>query len=82
MNYGSLNHQAPALCLQPEGGPVEEIGLLLEPSLLKRLEEAAQEQSMSVASLIRLLLREFLHPPAAAKESSGSTPVSIMYIQD
>ena len=50
-----------------EDGSVEEISLLLEPSLLERLKELAEVQGMAAASLIRRLLREFLHHPAAGQ---------------
>jgi hypothetical protein len=55
-----------------EGGTVVEIGLLLEPSLLEGLEEVAQEQGMAAASLIRRLLRDFLHHPAASQRIAGT----------
>lgn len=48
----------------PESGAVLEIRFLLEPTLLERLEEAADEQGMAAVSLIRRILREFLHHPA------------------
>ena len=48
-------------------GTIQEISLLLEPSLLERLEEVAEEQGMAAASLIRRLLRDFLHHPAVGQ---------------
>jgi hypothetical protein len=47
-----------------EGGTVVEINLLLEAALLERLDEVANERGMAVASLIRRLLRKFLHHSA------------------
>lgn len=48
-----------------EGGAVEEVSLLIERSLLEELEVVAEAQDMAAASLIRRLLREYLHHPAA-----------------
>jgi|SRR5579875_1213950 len=57
-----------------KNGAVEEISLLLEPSLLKRLEEVAEEHGMTAASLVRCLLRSFLQHPATGQGISGSSP--------
>ena len=42
-------------------GPVVEVELLLEPWLLTALEEAAGEQGLTPAALVRRLLRDFLY---------------------
>lgn len=55
-----------------ESGTVEEINLLLEPSLLERPEAVAEAQGMAAASLIRRLLREYLNHPTAYQRISGS----------
>jgi hypothetical protein len=55
-----------------EGGSVVEILLLLEPSLLERLERIAEEQGMAAASFIRRLLRAFLHHSAAGQRIPGA----------
>ncbi|HEY7312826.1 MAG TPA: hypothetical protein VH643_25910 [Gemmataceae bacterium] len=54
-----------------EGGSVVEISLLLEASLLEGLDEVAEEQGIAAASLIRRLLREFLHHPAYGQRIPG-----------
>ncbi len=42
-------------------GPVVEVDLLLEPWLLTALEQAAEEQGLTPAALVRRLLRDFLY---------------------
>jgi hypothetical protein len=65
-----------------EGSIVEEVSLLLEPSLLERLEKVAGEHGMAAASLIRRLLREFLHHSVPTNESPELAPVSIPRLLD
>ncbi len=55
-----------------EGGTVVEIGLLLEPALLERLEEVAEEHGVAAACLIRCLLRDFLHHPNTGQRIPGA----------
>lgn len=57
-----------------KAGAVEEISLLLEPSLLKKLEEVAEEHGMTAAKLTRCILRSFLHHSATGQGISGSGP--------
>ena len=52
---------------------VEEVNLLLEPSLLKGLKEVAEDHGMTAASLFRYLLRSFLHYPSTGQGVSGSS---------
>ncbi len=42
------------------GDAVVEVSILLESRLMKRLEAAARAQGMSVGTLVRSLLRDFL----------------------
>jgi hypothetical protein len=57
-----------------EDDAVEEISLLLEPTLLNRLEEVAEQHGMTAASLIRSLLRNLLDNPATGQGISGCGP--------
>lgn len=41
--------------------PIVEVNLLLEPWLLTALEQAAGEQGLTPAALVRRLLRDFLY---------------------
>ena len=61
-----------------DSGTVEEICLLLEPSLLERRESVAEAQGMAAALLIRRPLRKYLYHATAYQRipvagSSGNT---------
>jgi hypothetical protein len=49
---------------------------------VERLEEVAEEQGVAAASLIRRLLREFLHHPVPTNESPELAPVPMMRLLD
>ncbi len=54
-------------------GAVDEICLLLEASLLKKLEEVAEDHGMTAANLIRCLLRGMMKHPATDQVMSGGS---------